>query len=57
MYKMVGTPSKFRNRVKRKSDLDIFDESITKHKIIYATSLPLQNNILPLLKHWYLSIE
>jgi len=29
MYKMVGTPSKFRNRFERKSDLDLFDESIT----------------------------
>ncbi len=28
MYKMVITPSKFRNIFERKSNLDIFDESI-----------------------------
>ncbi|CAM6006757.1 unnamed protein product (chloroplast) [Sphagnum balticum] len=35
MYKMVGTPSKFRNRFERKSDLDIFDESIAHIEFLH----------------------
>lgn len=35
MYKMVGTPSKFRNRFERKSDLDLFDESIAHIEFIH----------------------
>jgi hypothetical protein len=35
MYKMVGTPSKFRNRFERKSDLDLFDESIAHIEFLH----------------------
>nr|AND47535.1 hypothetical protein RF1 [Sphagnum lenense] len=35
MYKMVGTPSKFRKRFERKSDLDLFDESIAHIEFIH----------------------
>ncbi len=35
MYKMVGTPSNFRNRFERKSDLDPFNESITHIEFLH----------------------
>ncbi len=31
----MGTPSKFRNRFERKSDLDLFDESITHIEFLH----------------------
>jgi hypothetical protein len=56
MYKMVSTPSKFKNRFKRKSNLNLFDESMAHIEFIHddegknINTLSLEN-IIPLKHH------